>query len=52
MAPDRALLHAADRLPDILAGLDVRAREQCLAEGLHCFGNGRRLLVDLLPEQQ
>ena len=53
MAPDRALLHAADRLPDILTGLDIRARKQGFAaRGFYCLGNGRCLLIDLLTKEQ
>ena len=53
MAPDRALFHAANRLPDILTGLDIRARKQGFAaRGFYCLGNGRCLLIDLLTKEQ
>ncbi|MEP7351149.1 MAG: hypothetical protein ABI668_14515 [Sphingorhabdus sp.] len=53
MAPDRALLHPANRLPHILAGLDIVAGEKHFA-GLraHFLGHWRGLLVNLCAEQQ
>ena len=53
VTPDRALLHAAHRLPNRLAALDVRPGEDGFAAfGLHLFRDGRRCLVDLVAEVQ
>jgi hypothetical protein len=47
VAPDRADLHAAERLPHVLAGADDARTYQLGAFGRdHALGDGRRFLID------
>ena len=53
MAPDRAVLLAADALPHMAPGLDVLLGvEHLAAAGHHLFRHGRRGLVDVLAQPQ
>src|SRR5690606_36905628 len=53
VAPDRAIVVAADALPDLAPGVDVLAGvDDASAFGDHLLRNGRCGLVDLAPDPQ